>query len=275
MRYLLLLIIFTMFERGKLFLFIGGGIALVAFAYAVVSYVQTYSRSIEPSSFRSFAVQGEGKVIAKPDVAKFTFSVISQGGKDITKIQKENTERVNRAIALAKAAGVEEKDIKTEYYSVEPRYQYYSCPPVEPLGGSKPCPPAEIMGYTVSQTVLVKIRNFDKVGDILTGVVEAGANSVSQLSFTIDDPAALESEARDEAIARAQEKAKRTAKAGKFSLGRLLSLDEGSAYPPLYYRSEAKAMGIGGGQDAAMPAPSIEPGSQEIRVNVTLRYEIN
>jgi len=264
-----------MFERGKLFLFIGGGIALVTFAYAAISYVQTYSRSIEPSSFRSFAVQGEGKVIAKPDVAQFTFSVISQGGKDIEKIQKENTERVNRAIALAKAAGVEEKDIKTEYYSVEPRYQYYSCPPAELSGGSKPCPPAEIMGYTVSQTVLVKIRNFDKVGDILTGVVEAGANSVSRLSFTIDDPAALESEARDEAIAEAQEKAKRTAKAGKFSLGRLLSLDEGSVYPPLYYRSEAKAMGIGGGLDAAMPAPSIEPGSQEIRVNVTLRYEIN
>lgn len=264
-----------MFERGKLFLFIGGALALVAFAYASLSYVQTYSRSIEPSSFRSFAVQGEGKVIAKPDVAKFSFSVISQGGKDIARIQKENTERVNRAIELVKKAGVEEKDIKTEQYSVEPRYQYYSCPPPEPYGTAKPCPPAEITGYTVSQTVLVSVRNFEKVGDILTGVVEAGANSVSQLSFTVDDPTLLESEARAEAIAKAQEKAEQIAKAGKFSLGRLLSLDEGSTYPPFYYRNEAKAMGIGGGLDAAMPAPSIEPGSQEIRVNVTLRYEIN
>lgn len=263
-----------MFERGKQILFIGGGIALVAFAYAAISYVQTYSRSIEPSSFRSFAVQGEGKAIAKPDVAKFSFSVISQGGKDIAKIQKENTERVNRAIELVKKAGVEEKDIKTEQYSVEPRYQYYSCPPPEPYGTARPCPPAEITGYTVSQTVLVKIRNFDKVGDILTGVVAAGANSVSQLSFTVDDPALLEATARNEAIASAQKKAVEIARAGKFSLGRLLSLDEGGIYPPPYFRETAKAVGMGMGSDA-VPAPAIEPGSQEIRVNVTLRYEIN
>lgn len=264
-----------MFERGKQILFIGGGILLVAFAYAAISYVQTYSRSIEPSSFRSFAVQGEGKAIAKPDVAKFSFSVISQGGKDIAKIQKENTERVNRAIELVKKAGVEEKDIKTEQYSVEPRYQYYSCPPSEPYGSARPCPPAEITGYTVSQTVLVKIRNFDKVGDILTGVVAAGANSVSQLSFTVDDPALLEATARNEAIANAQKKAVEIARAGKFSLGRLLSLDEGGGYPPIYY-AKAETFGRGGAPDAApLPAPSIEPGSQEIRVQVTLRYEIN
>lgn len=263
-----------MFERGKQIFFIGAAFALVVFAYASLNYVKTYSRSIEPSSFRSFAVSGEGKVIAKPDVAKFSFSVISQGGKDIARIQKENTERVNRAIGLLKNAGVEEKDVKTEQYSVDPRYQYYSCPPPEPGGGAKPCPPAEITGYTVSQTILVKVREFDTIGDILTGVVEAGANSVSQLSFTVDDPSRLESEARDHAIAEAQEKAQQIAKAGKFSLGRLLSLDEGSAYPPLYYRSEAKAIGMGMGGDA-IPAPSIEPGSQEIRVQVTLRYEIN
>lgn len=262
-----------MFDRGKQILFIGGAVALVAFAYAALSYVQTYSRSIEPSSFRSFAVQGEGKIIAKPDIAQFSFSVVSQGGKDIAKLQKENTERVNRAIALVKNAGVEEKDIKTENYSVEPRYQYFSCPPPAPYESARPCPPPEITGYTVSQTVLVKLRNFEKIGDILTGVVEAGVNSVSQLAFTVDDPARLESEARNEAIAKAQEKAAEIAKAGRFSLGRLLSLDEGGTYPPLYYREKAVGMGMGG--DVAAPAPSIEPGSQEIRVNVTLRYEIN
>ena len=261
-------------DKGKTFLMVGVALALVVGSYAALSYVQTYSRSIEPSSFRSFAVQGEGKIIATPDVAQFTFSVISQGGKGIAKLQKENTERVNRAIGLVKKAGVEKKDIKIAQYSVEPRYQYYSCPPPEPYGSAKPCPPAEITGYTVSQTILVKVRNFDTIGDILTGVVEAGANSVSQLSFTVDDPAALESKARDEAIAKAQEKAVEIAKAGKFSLGRLLSLDEGGIYPPMYYRSEAKAMGMGGDAVSA-PAPSIEPGSQEIRVQVTLRYEIN
>ncbi|OGZ96189.1 MAG: hypothetical protein A2847_02395 [Candidatus Sungbacteria bacterium RIFCSPHIGHO2_01_FULL_50_25] len=262
-------------EKGKVILMIAGAAALISVSYAAVSYVGTYARSIEPSSFRSFAAQGEGKVVAKPDVAEFSFSIISQGGKDIGKLQQENIERANRAIALVKNSGVEGKDIKQQYYSVEPRYQYFSCPPVERFGDSKPCPPAEIVGYTVTQSYLVKVRNFEKIGAILSGIVDAGANSVSQLSFTVDDPAALESSARSEAIKKAQERAKEIAAAGGFSLGRLLSIDEGGGYPPVYY-AKTEAFGRGGASDAApMPAPSIEPGSQEIRVTVTLRYEIN
>lgn len=264
-------------ERGKAILYIAISVVLIVVAYGIISYVRTYSRSIEPSSFRSFSVSGEGKVVAKPDVAQFSFSVVTQGGKDIGALQKDNTERVNRAIALAKTQGVEDKDIKTEYYSVEPRYQYFSCPPTpiyDTRGIAQPCPPSEIVGYTVSQTVQVKIRNFDKTGDILSGVVTAGANSVSQLFFTIDDPAALESEARTQAIEEAQKKAEAIATAGKFSIGRLLAIEEGGYLPPVYFRG-TEAMGKGGDAVMASPAPTVEPGSQEIRVTVTMRYEID
>ena len=261
-------------EKGKSILFIAISLALVAGSFAALSYVRTYSKSIEPSNFRSFAVSGEGKVVAKPDIAAFTFSIISQGDKEIAKLQQENTERTNRAISLLKEKGVDASDIKTESYSVEPRYQYYSCPPILESGSSRPCPPAEITGYTISQTISVKIRKFDAIGDVVSGVVSAGANSVSQLSFTVDDPAALENQARTEAIKKAQEKAKEIAKAGNFRLGRLLSIDEGGYYPPIYYaRTESVAMGKGGDVMPA-PTPAIEPGSQDIRINIMLNYEI-
>ncbi|KKU98992.1 MAG: 26 kDa periplasmic immunogenic protein [Candidatus Jorgensenbacteria bacterium GW2011_GWC1_48_8] len=248
-------------------------ISIIIVALSAWSYVRTYSRSVEPSSFRSFSVTGEGKVVAVPDVAEFSFSVVTQGGKDIASLQEENVKKVNAAIDFIKLNGVEAKDVKTQNYSVEPRYQYYSCNPIPLEDGSvRPCPPAEIVGYSITQSVLVKVRDFSKVGEILSGVVDKGANTVSQLNFTIDDPSALQNEARAEAIEKAKTKAKLVARVGGFSVGRLLNIEESSYFPPIYY---AKETGFGrGGGDLSYTAPVVEPGSQEVTVSVVLRYEI-
>lgn len=270
-------------------------------SFAVLSYVQTYSDSIEPGTYRSFSVSGEGKVVAVPDVATFSFSIITEGGKDLAALQKENTTKGNKIIDFIKSGGVAAKDIKTEGYSVYPRYTNYTCRQVAvPMmeggsggyGGSAPsgvgiaqpstavaypidkvCPPAEISGYSINQTVSVKVRDFAKAGDILSGAVTNGANSVSQLSFDIDNRDTVESEARAEAIQKAKIKAKAVAKAGGFSLGRLLAIDEGGYGGPVYFAKSMVADGRGGGLEAA-PAPSIEPGSQDVIISVTLRYEI-
>jgi len=260
--------------KTKKYLYIAIIIVLFIIGYAVLSYVNSYSKSIEPSSFRSFSASGEGKVMAILDVAQFTFSVITEGGKGIADLQKENTDKANKIISFIKSSGVEDKDIKTQNYNLEPRYQYYTCPTpkVSANGGVEPCPPPEIVGYTINQSVLVKIRNFEKIGDIMSGVVQNGANSFSQLSFTIDDPSLVQDKAREEAIAKARTRAELIAKAGGFKVGELLSLEEGGGYPIADYR-----YGIGGGMEKSLAAPAspqIQPGSQEIIVNVTLRYEI-
>lgn len=241
---------------------------VVVLAVSAWMYARTYSESIQPSSFRSFSVSGEGKVVAVPDVAKFTFSVLTEGGKNIAALQKENTEKINKAISFLKEQKIEAKDIKTENYSLSPRYEYSTCPRDGGL-----CPPPSIIGYSISQTISVKVRDFEKVGDILAGVINNGANSVSELNFTIDDETVLQNKAREEAISKAKDKAKAIAETGGFSLGRLLAIEEGGYTPqPIY------AYGLGGGNDfaekSAYSAPAIEPGSQDITITVTLRYEI-
>jgi len=248
-------------------------IGILLFAIVALQYVDSYSKSIEPSSFRSFSVSGEGKSVAIPDIAEFSFSVITQGGTDIETLERENVEKTNAAIDFVKANGVEDKDIKTQNFRLEPRYQHFSCPRSF-FEEAKPCPPSEIVGYTVAQSVLVKVRDFGTIGKILSGVVQEGANSVSQLAFTLDDRDAKETEARTEAIKKAQEKARAIAEAGGFKIGRLLSIQEGGSpvFPPYAY-IESLDRGTGGGLSA--PVPSIEPGSQEVKVNVVLRYEID
>jgi len=240
-------------------------VSIIVVALSVAFYVNSFSDSIRYSSQRDFSVSASGKSVGIPDIAEFTFSVITQGGKDVGAIQKENSEKMNKAIAFLKVQKIDSKDIKTQNYSLDPRYQYCS------YAAGKTCPPPEIVGYNLTQTVDVKIRDFSKISDILSGVVTSGANSVSQLSFKVDDSTALESQARTEAIQKAIQKAEAIAKAGGFRLGRLLSIDEGSSgYAPAYKYDNA--MGLGGGAESAPPV--VEPGSQDVSVSVTLRYEI-
>lgn len=257
-------------EKIKNYLSIVIMITLLVGVYSVFSLTRSYSQSIEPSSFRSFSVSDRGEVVAVPDIAQFTFSVIIEGDTDIAKIQAENTKKVNKAIDFVKDNGVDKKDIKTQSYNLSPRYQYFNCSRFS--SGGEPCPPREIIGYTVSQVVSVKIRDFGKIGKILSGVISNGANSVSGLSFTIDDPSKVESAARAEAITKAKVKAKEIAKAGGFRVGRLLSIREGGGYTPAPYKIE-RAIAFGSVADVAA-APSIEPGSQDVAVSVTLTYEI-
>jgi len=255
----------SMDKKIKNYLGIGALVSMVILAISSLIFANIYSKSIEPSSYRSFSVSGEGKVVAIPDVAQFTFSVITEGGKDIASIQQENAQKANRAIALLKDIGVENKDIKTAGYSLQPRYQYFSCP-VGKNSITKPCPPPEIVGYSINQTTSVKIRDFEKIGEILSGVVQSGVNSVSELSFTIDNRTEIENQARQEAIANAISKAESIAQAGNFNLGKILSINENSF--PVF--NQYKTLGIGGSEDA----PQIEPGSQEVSIGVTINYEI-
>ncbi len=254
-------------NRLKQGLFIAGIIALLAVAYGAVMYVRVYDRSIQPGSFRSFGVFGEGKAVVVPDVARFTFGVLSEtANKDIAKLQTDNTVKMNKIIEVIKKAGVNAKDIKTENYNLSPRYQY--CTTRDGL-----CPPAQIVGYSINQTVAVKVRDFSQIGPLLSAVVGAGATNISQVEFTVDDMEQVKNEARSEAITQARNQAKAIAKAGGFRVGKLLSLEENNG--PIPYLADDKFSRSGVMETTVAQAPTIEPGQTEVKVNVVLRYEIN
>ncbi len=237
-------------------------LALVVASGALVQAVRTYARAGGQQTERSFTVFSTGEAVAVPDVAAFTFTVITEGGKDVAALQSENAKKANAANAFVKDAGVEDEDIRTSRYAISPRYESRTCT-------SSSCPPPTIVGYSITQGVRVKVRAFEKAGALLAGVVERGANSVSQLSFTVDDPDEVQNAARADAVAKAKEKAQTLAKAGGFRLGRILKIEDSTVTPSSPY---ARTLELGAA-DAAV-APSIEPGSQEVRITVSVQYEI-
>ncbi len=236
-------------------------------AVAALGYVYQYGRSIQQTNpNRTFAVDGDAKLNLVPDIAKFSVSVVSEGAR-VTDVQKMNTEKMNAVQAFLKEIGVDKKDMKTEQYTLNPRYEYSMC------DTNGKCPAPRISGYTLTQELAVKVRDTDKLGDMLSGVTDKGANSVSNVTFEVDDDKVARSEARAEAMAEARKKAKDTARAGGFNVGRLVAVyeDQGNMDPIAY--------GRGGGMDLAKSsmeaaAPSIEPGTQDSMVRVTLTFEI-
>jgi len=213
-------------------------------------------------------VSGEGEVFAVPDTATFSVTVL-ETAKDVTTAQTTATKKGNDIIAFLKGQGIEEKDIQTTDYNVNPQYEYTqaSC------ANSGYCPPGRqvLVGFQVSQTLTVKVRDTDKAGALLSGVGSKGASSVSGLSFTIADQDALEAEARDKAIAQAQEKAEALAKSLGVTIVRVVGFNESGNYP-IYY---AKTMAVGmGGEDASAPAPALPVGQNKITSNVNVTYEI-
>lgn len=216
-----------------------------------------------PQVQSTIPITAEGKVFSQPDVAEITFTVTSEG-KDPKVIGDENAQKVNAITSFLKDEGIKEKDIKTSQYSLQPVYSY---PPYAPE--RKPV----LTGYIISQSINIKIRSFEKAGSLIAGSIERGANQISSLVFTIEDIDKYKKEARELAFSKAKAQADDLARLGGFSIGKVLSIQEGYSYYPGPYpmRGGAEVMPVPGGE---VTAPQIEPGSQEVIVTLTVVFKI-
>lgn len=239
--------------------------ALVSASLAGLWFAQMFVKSA--NSGRVFSVTGEAKRVSIPDIARFTAGVTAEGENDLASLKKGVDEKMGAIVKYLKDEGVGEKDIKTVQYDVSPKYSYpvcrYDYAVSDDASMDRACPPAKIVGYSVSQKVTVTIRDFEKISDILGGVVEHGANDMSSLAFELENPEALRNEARAEAIEKARQQARSIAKAGNFRIGLLESVTDNTSRYDTY-----------GYERAYAPMASVEPGTQEVSASVTLRYQI-
>lgn len=231
----------------------------------------------DPSDKRTIDVTGEGEAFAVPDVATFSFTVREEG-KTVADAQKKATDKMNAALKSVKDSGVEEKDYRTIGYNVYPKYEYVRSASRICADGLYCQPEGRqvIVGYEVSQTIEVKVRDTAKAGDLLTMVGSAGASEVSGLEFTIDDEDKVKEEARAKAIADARAKAERLAETLGVRIGKVAAYSEssGGGYP-MYYKREAMAMDQANGSAGAAPqAATVPMGENKVISNVTVTYEL-
>lgn len=233
---------------------------LLIVAIAGGSYIIGKNIEVRGPQVVTISVAGEGKVTAVPDIAELSFGV-QTGPQPTAKAAMSMLEKsMTAAFAAVKALGIDEKDISTESLHLNPSYDWNN--------GRQ-----TLRGYEANQSLRVKVRDLDKVSDVLSAATNAGANQAGGVQFTIDDPEKLQAEARSEAITKAQEKARELARQLGVSLGDLQGFSEGGSgvIPPMPYMAKAMMVGDAAMAEAGVPLP---PGEQEISVNVNLVYEI-
>lgn len=235
-------------------------IALVALIVGAIVIVALFTANKSKQEDR-FSVSGSGTVYAKADIANISVGLKTETKNTAVDATKESTNKMNRIIDEIKKLGIEEKDIKTSNYALNPVYNW-----TEGKG-------QELIGYEVSQNLDLKVRDSSKIGDVIAKTTQEGANQIGNIAFTIDDEYALKNQAREMAIEKAKEKAKMIAKQSGMKLGQIKDVSENSDSPAYPMYSNAK-MDLASGAKESLPATEIKTGQNEIKVEVTLVYEV-
>ena len=208
---------------------------------------------------RTLSINGHGEVNLIPDIAYIYVGVHTEHEEASTAVG-ENNEQAQPVIAALKDAGIQSEDISTSNFSLwfSQNYDLNG----QPTGGK----------YVVDNSVFIKVRDLDALGDVLDTAIRAGANSVNGISFDVSDKDTALSEAREKAVENARAQAEELAGLAGVELGNIQSISMYGGSPVPYYG------GYGG-----YPAPSvmesaasvpISPGQYVISVDVSIMFEI-
>jgi uncharacterized protein len=126
----------------------------------------------EPPRPRLLAVGGEGEVRVAPDRADVRFAV-EASERTLADAERIVGEGVARLLRLTEELGIARNQVRSSQLQVHPQYDH---------GGVVSKRP-KIVGYHVSRQVEVDLSDLSKLGRLLQGAVESGANQVSAPAF--------------------------------------------------------------------------------------------
>jgi uncharacterized protein len=263
-------------EKNKNVLYITGAIALGTLALAALMYAVREVRYMvaQPVGTTFITVSGKGEVQSSPDIAEVTFTLRSESAK-VADAQKQIKDKTAAAVGALSELNIEENDIKTLSYNSYPKYEYK-----QSLCRGGYCPPSgnpTIVGYEVTQSIQVKVRDVDQVGIVFEKLGALGISELSGPNFTIDDIEKAKADARGLAITDAQEKAKVLAKQLDLYIIRLSSFDDGSpmgGYPTPMYEKTSMMAADSTQAVTGNVANGIMQGENTTTANVTLVFEV-
>lgn len=203
---------------------------------------------------RAITGTGTGRVRGTPDTMTIDIGVETRAGSAEEALAR-NRDQATKVIETLRDAGVDEKDLQTSDLSIWPVYDD------EGVG---------IVGYGITNSVTAILHDLDRAGAVIDAAAGVAGDAIrlNGLWFSIEDTNALVAAARADAVKRARAQAEQLADAAGVGLGDVLSIEESRtpAGPPVDYD--------GGAAEQRAEATPIEPGSQELSVEVVVRYAI-
>ena len=206
-------------------------------------------------------VSGTGKVSAVPDVAALRVGIEAQAAS-VAEAQSQAAGAMEAVKAALTGNGVAEKDIQTTYFNI------YKVSRWDEKDGRE-----VVIGYRVTNMVVAKIRDLDRVGDIIDAAAAAGGDltRIDSIGFSVEDPTPYYEQAREKAMADAAAKAGQLAGLAGVTLGKPTYISEGAVYSPPIYRQDVYYEQAAGAPSVTTP---ISPGELEISLSVQVAYAI-
>lgn len=213
---------------------------------------------------RRIAVSGEGRVDIPPDMAIVTMTV-NREAPTAREAVAANSAAMEKVMSALQELGIEGRDLQTAGFSIQPQYTRQPRQPSQSGEAAR-----TLTGYVVRNSLTVRVRAIDTVGEVLDKSVAVGVNEGGSISFTNEDPSAALEKARIRAVQNAIEKAQTLAGAAGVRLGDVLEIDEhssGSPRPMQMDHFAARSMEAG----SAVP---VAQGENTYRVTVNVSYAI-
>jgi uncharacterized protein len=234
---------------------------ITALALAGCGAESSYGNINLNSQQQGIWVNGEGKVIVVPDIAIISAGVQAQAAA-VSDAQSQASSAMDKVMAALKSNGVAAKDIQTQNFNIQKVSRWDNTNQQE-----------VITGYMVTNTVTAKIRDVNNTGVVIDAVANAGGDltRINSISFTIDNPASFQEQARQKAVADAAVKAKTLADASGVKLGKPVYINESSSGSPIIYRD---ALAVKAPSATGTTTP-ISAGTLDVTINIQIAYSIN
>jgi uncharacterized protein YggE len=212
-----------------------------------------------PPMPETVSVGGTGRVSLTPD--RFSFSVgVQTVGATVDEAVNENNTRGAAVVAALKKAGATAAEVRTSNFSIFPQQDYTQ--------GKLP----RILGYQVTNNVSVTRSQVGDAGRLLQVAINAGVNTASSLNFEVSDPRRGRDEGLRAAFDDARGKAALLAQAAGRTLGRALSVSEGTTPTP--YPQPMMGRVMAAKSESMVADIPVEGGTQETTFNVSVVFEL-
>ena len=212
-------------------------------------------------------VTGQASVNVEPDLVLLTIGVETMA-ETVAEARAEAAGSMDAIIQSVKAHGLEDSDVQTRSFNIWPQYEY-----PEEMSGDVRTRRQVLVGYTVSNTAIAKIRDVDAVGTIIDDVAEAGgdATRINGISFNVEDPKPFMAQLREDAVQDATAKAEHLASLADVNLGDLVFIGEvGASTPVARGFAEEAFMAMA---TSSSPTP-ISGGELQLNMNVQVVFSI-
>lgn len=209
-------------------------------------------------------VAGTGSLTVAPDTAFVTVGM-ETAGKSLAQAQRQNSAVMQKVMERFRELKIDKERIQTSSFTVTPQYR-----PSPKRPSDIPPSPPEIIGYRISNTVTVEVRDLEKVATVIEEALTAGSNHFQGLQWALRDEQQARLSALKSAAAKAREKATALSEALNVKLVRLVTVnEEGHVIRPLPYAGRSM-----GAMEAAGAESPISSGEMKVEATVTLIYEI-